>query len=152
MATVTIKDIAEQLGVSPATVSLALNGRPGVNEETRLAVLNLANRLGYRGTTSKKAVAPQGVINFLIYRKSGSIITSTQFFTRLVVAVEKAARAHHYTLTITYCDGQDQLASCIAEAAAAQASGILMLGTEMEHDDLPLVASAPFPSSSSTTS
>ena len=89
MATVTIKDIAEQLGVSPATVSLALNGRPGVNEETRLAVLNLANRLGYRGTTSKKAVAPQGVINFLIYRKSGSIITSTQFFTRLVVAVEK---------------------------------------------------------------
>lgn len=145
MATVTIKDIAEQLGVSPATVSLALNGRPGVNEETRLAVLNLANRLGYRGTTSKKAVAPQGVINFLIYRKSGSIITSTQFFTRLVVAVEKAARAHHYTLTITYCDGQDQLASCIAEAAAAQSSGIVMLGTEMEHDDLPIVSNAPLP-------
>ena len=54
MATVTIKDIAEQLGVSPATVSLALNGRPGVNEETRLAVLNLANRLGYRGTIEQK--------------------------------------------------------------------------------------------------
>lgn len=54
MATVTIKDIAEQLGVSPATISLALNGRPGVNEETRLAVLNLANRLGYRGHDEQK--------------------------------------------------------------------------------------------------
>ena len=32
MATVTIKDIAEQQGVCPATVSLPINGRPGVNE------------------------------------------------------------------------------------------------------------------------
>lgn len=44
---VTIKDLAEQLNVSPATVSLALNNRPGVNEQTRAQVLELANRLGY---------------------------------------------------------------------------------------------------------
>lgn len=145
MAAVTIKDIAERLGVSPATVSLALNGRHGVNEETRLSVLNLANELGYRSTASKKTAAHQGVINFLIYRKSGSILTNTQFFTRLIEAVEKAARAHHYALTITYCDGQEQLMPCITEAAAAQALGILMLGTEMEQDDLPIVAKAPLP-------
>ncbi len=148
MAAVTIKDIAEQLGVSPATVSLALNGRHGVNEETRLSVLNLANELGYRGTASKKSTkstSGQGTINFLIYRKSGRILTNTQFFTRLVEAVEKAARAHRCQLTITYCEGQEQLSSCIAEAAASQAIGILMLGTEMEQDDLPIVESTALP-------
>ena len=32
-------DIARHLGVSKATVSLAVNGKPGVNEETRRMVL-----------------------------------------------------------------------------------------------------------------
>ena len=32
-------DIARYLGVSKATVSLAVNGKPGVNEETRRMVL-----------------------------------------------------------------------------------------------------------------
>ena len=145
MANVTIKDIAEKLGVSPATVSLALNGRHGVNEETRMSVLNLANQLGYRNTTAKKAPPHQGVINFLIYRKSGRIVTNTQFFTRLIESVEQATRAHRYALTITYCTGQDQLPDCIQEAADAQSLGILVLGTEMEQDDLPILEKASIP-------
>ena len=145
MATVTIKDIAEQLGVSPATVSLALNGRHGVNEETRLSVLNLANELGYKGTTIKKITQHQGIINFLIYRKSGRILTNTQFFTHLIEAVEKAARANRCQLTITYCDGQDNLQTSIAEAAAGQSIGILMLGTEMEQNDLTFVEKSSLP-------
>lgn len=32
-------DVARYLGVSKATVSLAVNGKPGVNEETRKKVL-----------------------------------------------------------------------------------------------------------------
>lgn len=145
MAAVTIKDIAEQLGVSPATVSLALNGRHGVNEDTRNSVLNLAKQLGYRSAASKRIASQLGNINFLIYRKSGRILTNTQFFTRLIEAVEKAARAHSCQLTIIYCNGQEQLSSCIDEAVAGQSLGILMLGTEMEQDDLPFVENAPLP-------
>lgn len=39
-------DIARESGVSEATVSRVLNERPGVNEETRRAVLEAARRLG----------------------------------------------------------------------------------------------------------
>lgn len=145
MANVTIKDIAEQLGVSPATVSLALNGRHGVNEETRMSVLNLANQLGYHNATAKKTPPHQGVINFLIYRKSGRIVTNTQFFTRLIESVERATRSHRYALTITYCTGQEQLPACIQEAVDAQSLGILVLGTEMEHDDLPILEKSSIP-------
>lgn len=49
--------IADQLGISKNSVSLALNGRPGVSEETREQVIQLAGRLGYTlpgGRTGEK--------------------------------------------------------------------------------------------------
>ena len=44
---VTITDIAKALGVTPSTVSRALAGNPRVKEETRLAVKEAAERMGY---------------------------------------------------------------------------------------------------------
>lgn len=45
---VTIVDIARKLGVSPMTVSRALNGNSEVSSETRERVLRCAQELGYR--------------------------------------------------------------------------------------------------------
>ena len=45
---ITIKDIAERAGVSYATVSRALNGRPDVSEVTRSRVFELAEEMGYQ--------------------------------------------------------------------------------------------------------
>jgi len=39
---VTITDIARLAGVSPGAVSFALNGRPGVSEQTRQRILDIA--------------------------------------------------------------------------------------------------------------
>jgi LacI family transcriptional regulator len=44
----TLKDIAKHLGLSPATVSRALNGFPEVNAKTRELVQQTAERLNYR--------------------------------------------------------------------------------------------------------
>ena len=44
---VTIKDIARELGVSPATVSLALNGSSMIGQETTRRVKEAAERMGY---------------------------------------------------------------------------------------------------------
>jgi len=43
-----IKDIARALNVSIGTVDRALHDRPGVNEQTKYRVLQMANKLGYR--------------------------------------------------------------------------------------------------------
>src|SRR5665647_1322324 len=42
-----LTDVAEQAGVSTATVSRVLNGKPGVAEDTRRAVLGALDLLGY---------------------------------------------------------------------------------------------------------
>jgi DNA-binding LacI/PurR family transcriptional regulator len=43
----TLADVAASVDLSPATASLALNGRPGVSSATRARVLEASRRLGY---------------------------------------------------------------------------------------------------------
>src|ERR1035441_673895 len=43
-----IPQIAELAGVSIGTVDRALHGRPGINDETRQRVLDIAKKIGYR--------------------------------------------------------------------------------------------------------
>ena len=46
-----LKELSERLGLSPTTVSRALNGYPEVNEETRARVMAAAKRHNYRPNT-----------------------------------------------------------------------------------------------------
>ena len=45
---VTIYDLAEELNVSPSTVSRALNNHSSIGKRTKQAVKNLAKKRGYR--------------------------------------------------------------------------------------------------------
>ncbi len=44
---VSLKDIAKKINTTPATVSRALNNRPGVSEELRNKIIEVANEMGY---------------------------------------------------------------------------------------------------------
>lgn len=52
-----LKELAASLGLSPTTVSRALNGYPEVREETRLRVIEAARRHNYRPNTRAKSLA-----------------------------------------------------------------------------------------------
>ena len=52
-----LKDLADKLGLSPTTVSRALNGYPEVNEATRERVLDAARRFHYRPNASARRLA-----------------------------------------------------------------------------------------------
>jgi LacI family transcriptional regulator len=60
----TLKDISAELGLSVATVSRALNGFPEVNEKTRIAIKQTAERLGYQ---------PNRVAQRLVTGRSGMV-------------------------------------------------------------------------------
>lgn len=51
-----IRDVARMAGVSVATVSLALNGQPGMTEETRQRIKAVAHQLGYRANPQAQAL------------------------------------------------------------------------------------------------
>lgn len=50
---VTLKDVAEEAGVSVATVSLVINGKPNVSEAVRKRVFKAINVVGYRTERSR---------------------------------------------------------------------------------------------------
>lgn len=65
---VTLDDVAQDAGVSRATASRALNGRPGVKSDVRARVENAARNLGYRPNRAARNLAggPASVIGLVI--------------------------------------------------------------------------------------
>lgn len=53
---VTITDIAKMAGVSPGAVSFALNGRPGVSEQTRQRILTIAAEHEWVSSSAARAL------------------------------------------------------------------------------------------------
>ncbi|MBR0261094.1 MAG: LacI family DNA-binding transcriptional regulator [Selenomonadaceae bacterium] len=144
MATATLKDIARKLNLSTATVSLALNQRPGVSEQTREDVLAVARELNYNVKISgykpsrRRTQKNLGMIGFLVYKRYGKIITDSEFFTALISAVERAARAQNYTLLLTYCMSEENISDTIKLLKGSNLTGLLILGTELFEEDAEL--------------
>lgn len=93
MNKITIKDIARQLRVSAATVSNALNNKPGVGEAARKKILKLAKEMGYQ---------PNYFAKGLVSRQSyaiGLVITNIAdpFYPELALGVQEQANACGYS-------------------------------------------------------
>jgi LacI family transcriptional regulator len=58
----TLSEVAARAGVSKATASKVLNGRPGVAEETRKLVREAIAELGYVPTTGPREIAGPQII------------------------------------------------------------------------------------------
>ena len=54
MASITIRDIAERLGVSETAVSFAINNQPGISDETRAKILKEVERTNYKPRSPRR--------------------------------------------------------------------------------------------------
>lgn len=76
----TLKDIGLSLGLSPATVSRALNGYPEVSARTRARVQDAAQRLDYRpNQIAKKLVSGRSGMVGLILKSPADLATDPTF-------------------------------------------------------------------------
>lgn len=101
---VTLKEIAKAAGVSEGTASLAINHRPGVNEETRKKVEELAKKMGYYPSVNARSLANKrsGLIGVLMPN-----ITNL-FYSGLVQGIEASLKAAGYKMILaTTGDNRD---------------------------------------------
>lgn len=73
---VNIKDIAKKAGVSPSTVSRALNDDPRISEETKKKVKEIARRLKYKPNQAARTLITRETktVGFLILRKEKPLV------------------------------------------------------------------------------
>ncbi|MDM8300364.1 LacI family DNA-binding transcriptional regulator [Collinsella tanakaei] len=99
---VTLKQIAREVGLSPASVSLVLNNRPcRISEENRRRIKEVASREHY---------IPNQIARSLVTQQSktlGLIVPNieSRFFSSLAKNLEQRCRAEGYALFITNSDG-----------------------------------------------
>lgn len=61
----TLSEVSTRAGISKATASKVLNGRPGVSEETRQRVRQVIQELGYAPTTGPRETTEHGTIHIV---------------------------------------------------------------------------------------
>lgn len=128
---VTLKNIAEALGVSAMTVSRALNDRDNVDKKTKQRVLEKARKMGY---------TPNRVAKSLVSRKTYTIgvvipeITHA-FFPEVVRGIEEVAYNSDYQLFLTNANEQfDREKEAIETLRAQRVDGLLISSSLTKED------------------
>lgn len=102
----TIEDVAKKTNLSISTVSLVLNDKPHVSDQTRSKVLQAIGELGYyphrgaRGLASKLS----GNIGFIV--SEDHFTQFEPFYTKIFMGTEFEARDHDYYVLLTTVTGR----------------------------------------------
>lgn len=139
-----VKDIATMLGLSPATVSLVLNGKPGISESTRQKVFSLVKELGYPELLPEEKEGTKN-IGFVIYKNRKVIVSETPFFFQLMEGIELRCRAYGYKLMISYLYEETNSQDTLKEITQGGCEGVILLATEMRTADLKPFSSLSLP-------
>ncbi|MCR4391483.1 MAG: LacI family transcriptional regulator [Candidatus Acetothermia bacterium] len=131
---VTIKDVARAAGVSPSTVSRALNDSPLLREETKARIRRLATELGYERNELARGLVKgsSGVVGLLV-----PDITNP-FFAEITHGVGEVAHARGYGVVLCTTDGDpDRERSYMQLLRRKRVDGLIL--TSVTADDPSLV-------------
>jgi DNA-binding LacI/PurR family transcriptional regulator len=145
----TIADVARRAGVSPALVSFAVNDRPGVGEQTRKRILEVAKELGWRPSASARALtrARASAIGLILARQPDQLELDS-FFVRFLSGVERVLAAADFALLLHLVPGADaagELEAYERFAASGRVDGFLLTDPEIKDPRFPLLEAAALP-------
>lgn len=143
----TIKDVSLRAKVSAATVSLVLNGKPGISDDTRARVLLAAAELDYSPRLAKAVKSIEaGTFRFLKIAKHGHTVNRDHntFISDYIDGMSGEASKLGYKLEMVSFESVpiEDIASSLVGIGI---DGAVVLGTELTEDDIKLFQSATIP-------
>jgi LacI family transcriptional regulator len=146
----TIRDVAEQAGVSVGTVSHVLNDSPLVREETRRRVLRAIERLNYHPKAAARSLSTQradtiGMIRTEL-RPDGSQLESDPFTLDLLAEISSAAAQDYFGITFwTVPVGPSEMALYQRVVGGRQVDGLVLLAPRRNDPRIAYLQEAKFP-------
>jgi DNA-binding LacI/PurR family transcriptional regulator len=129
-----LEDVAAEVGVSTASVSLVLRGAAGPSEATRHRVLEAAARLGYR---------PDRAASLLARRRSGLLgvvfDVRSDHHGELVEDLQEAAEGHGFDLVLSTLSRSRDERRAVETLVDSRCEALVLLGTEAPADWLAAV-------------
>src|SRR5436190_543396 len=144
----TIQQLAEQSGVSVATVSRALNGSPEVSETTRERIVALARELNYTPSAAARTLVSRRshVVGVVLETGPGHPDLLHPFFQEVLVGLKHGAGARGYDLLLFASEepgnGFGGTHSYLRRAEHHGVDGAIVMGFDGDQEIVKLAASS----------
>ncbi|MCF7876294.1 LacI family transcriptional regulator [Candidatus Bipolaricaulota bacterium] len=134
----TIQDVAKEAGVAASTASDALNGKSHVSEETRLKVVQAAEKLDYRPHPGAKHLS-SGVaqnLGLFVSATRKHVFSSTGFFNKLIKGIHEAVEGTDYSLSLQMSETESGAADKLRSLAGSRSLGGLIITHPTRNSEL----------------
>ena len=122
---VTMKDIASVLNISINAVSLALNDRVGVSEDTKVLIIKTASEIGYFDE-NPSYISKNTTKNICLIIES-RFFTDVPFYSKVILGIENESKKNGYDIIVNFLNTEKfKIPACIENR---KVSGILIVGT-----------------------
>lgn len=128
---ITAKKIAQMLNLSETAVSMALNNKPGVSDETRELVISTAEKYGY--DFSRIAMKKDSYnIAVIFHVATNAIFSQKEICDDLVEGIVQKCNEDHNKVKIRYFHEKlEPFNDLLADLSDAEVDGIIIIATEM---------------------
>jgi LacI family transcriptional regulator len=106
--TVSIKDVARKAGVSIASVSRVLSGKPGVGEATAERIRKVIEEMDYRPNLGARGLVKRSTGNIAVVVPRGSFILNNPFFSTILEGVAKGIDQTDYNMLMSFTSLQQK--------------------------------------------
>ncbi len=139
---VTMRDIADRVGVSVNSVSKALSNKHDISKGTRDEIINVANELGYKFNPlgQRRSTRNSGIIGLI------TTDSANPFFGQIVKGVQTTIRKAGYTMMLFNTDENYAQERAAVELLVDQnAKGIILTPSQAQDEDIVFLMSKRIP-------
>ena len=134
----TIREIAALAGVSPAAVSLVINHKKGVGEETRRRIQGVMDEYGYSPAAPRRQAARFRLM-VIKFRAHGIALEENQgFIASIIDRIDSECRRLSFDLVTCNCEAKTA-AETFRTLMDNRPDGVIVIGTEMREADYGLL-------------
>ena len=144
--TVTIKDIAKQVGLSVTTVSRALNDFDDVNAETKKLIRQTATEMGYVPNSLAQRFQKRKTDTIGLILPTFGPRFSDPFFSELLAGIGNKAASQRYDLLVsTRSPGEEELLAYHQMVQGRRIDGLVIVRTRKHDERIEYLRSVKFP-------